>query len=374
MFRLANVNWGLLRAILGKSCVIALLCMAVTLSVNAQTGTLTSAVGGFLITGPSPALPIPVYHAGFGNVNGLGIGNAGAGLTKVAVTGGELYYTPINFVIAGANPGHPAVVNVYLASSFTNPTSVIQLMSCPSPGPCTGLSNYTAVPTSFGTEITIVPTTTSTGTFTGYLGLFVGDINGTAVTRPDSATIMFDVEDNRHGILNQIKLQLDTPSETVQTAVQLQLATAPSGLTITATGASPDYQVNFGNVNGLGVGPGAGVTVVPGQVAGGSLYTTPYLLEPAFSGFSVVNNAIVSVYVSTNFVHSAVLKLYDSGTSASGYGAISTSSGVQTQITTSAGNGTNITRYLGLFVSNVNGVGSFSGADTATLTYTITVQ
>lgn len=357
-----------------KSCAIAFLCTALSLAGNAQTGTLTSAVGGFLITGPSPALPIPVYHAGFGNVNGLGIGNAGAGLTKIAVAGGEFYYTPINFVIAGANPGHPAVVNVYLATNFANPTSVIQLMSCPSPGPCTSFSNYTALPTSFATEITVVPVTTSGGTFTGYLGLFVGNVNGTAVTRPDSATIMFDVEDNRHGILNQIKLQLDTPSENVQTAVQLQLATAPSGLAITATGASPDYKVNFGNVNGLGVGPAAGITVVPGQVAGGSLYTSPYLLQPAFSGFSTVNNAFITVYVSTNFVHSAVLKLYDSGTSASGYGAISTSSGAQTQITSSAGNGVNVTRYLGLFVSNVNGVGSFSGADTATLTYTITVQ
>jgi len=374
LLRLANVNSDLVRSVIRKSCALAFLCTALNLTVNAQTGSLTSAVGGFLITGPSPVLPIPVYHAGFGNVNGLGIGNAGAGLTTIAVAGGEFYYTSINFVIAGANPGHPAVVNAYLFSGFANPNSVIQLMSCPSPGPCTSFSNYTALPTSFGTEITIVPTTTSTGTFTGYLGLFVGDVNGTAVTRPDSATIMFDVEDNRHGILNQIKLQLDTPSVTVQTAVQLQLATAPSGLAITATGASPDYQANFGNVNGLGVGPIAGVTVVPGQVAGGSLYTSPYLLEPAFSGFSTVNNAIVTVYVNTNFVHSGVLKLYDSGTSSSGYGPISTTSGAQTQITNSAGNGVNITRYLGLFVSNVNGAGSFSGSDTATLTYTITVQ
>ena len=374
MLRLANVNSGVLRTMVSKTCAIALLCTAATLTLKAQTGTLSSAAGGFLVTGPIPALPIPVYHAGFGNVNGLGIGNPGAGLTQTAVTGGEFYYTAINFVIAGANPGHPAVVNAYIASSFATPNTVIRLMTCPSPGPCPSFSNYTALPTTFGAEITVVPVTTSTGTFNAYLGLFVGNVNGTAVTRPDSATIMFDVEDNRHGILNQVELQLDTPSENVQTAVQLQLATAPSGLTITATGASPDYQLNFGNVNGLGVGPGPGVTVVPGQVAGGSLYTTPYLLAPAFSGFSVVNNAIVSVYVSTNFVHSAVLKLYDSGTSSSGYGAISTSSGAQTQITTSAADGTSITRYLGLFVSNVNGVGSFSGADTATLTYTITVQ
>src|SRR5689334_24042493 len=129
LLRLANLNSSLWRIAIRKSCAIAFLCTALNLTLTAQTGTLTSAVGGFLITGPSPVLPIPVYHAGFGNVNGLGIGNAGAGLTKIAAPGGEFYYTPINFVIAGANPGHPAVVNAYLFSGFANPNSVIQLMS-----------------------------------------------------------------------------------------------------------------------------------------------------------------------------------------------------------------------------------------------------
>ena len=111
-----------------------------------------------------------------------------------------------------------------------------------------------------------------------------------------------------------------------------------------------------------------------GQAPGGVIYSTPYLIEPAFSGFSSFSSTKITVYVSTDFVHPAVLKLYDSQSQLSGYSAISKNSGAPTQITGSASNGANITEYLGLFVSNVNGAGSFRGADKATLTYTITVQ
>lgn len=362
-----------LRAVAGFS-MLWLFAAALSTPCAAQTAVLSSAAGGFAISGPIPLLPIPTYHAGFGNVNGLGVGTPATGVTALAVSGGEFYYTPINFIVAGANAGHPAVIWAYMSTSFSNSSSVLQLMSCPSPGPCTSFSNYSAVPNTQASEIVVLPQTTSTGTFTAYLGLFVGSVNGIPITSSDSATVMFDVRDDRHGLLSQVELQLDTPNESVQTAVRLQLGTATGGLAVTARGGTPDYQGDFGTVNGLGIGPAAGLTIVTGQVAGGSLYTTPYLVEPQFSGFSAANNTTITVYLSTNFVHSAVLNLYDSSTSGSGYSLISTSSGAQTQITSAAGNGTNITRYLGLFVSNANGAGSFTGSDSATLTYTITVQ
>jgi len=243
-------------------------------------------------------------------------------------------------------------------------------MSCAYPGPCTSFSNYSNLPTTQATEIPVLPTQTSSTNYTAYLGLFVQSFNGTIVGS-DSATLNFDVFDATHNHLSTVQLKLNNPSVTVQSAVQLQLATAASGITITPTGASPDYVASFGNVNGLGVLPGTGLSVVTGQVSNGSLYATPYTISPAFSGFSTTSGTKITVY-SSGFAHPAVLKLYDSGSSGSGYGLISTSSGSPTTITSSVTNGTSFTRYLGLFVSNSNG--SFTGNDTATLTYTITVQ
>jgi hypothetical protein len=227
------------------------------------------------------------------------------------------------------------------------------------------------MPTTQATEITVLPTQTAGGNYTAYLGIFVHDFNG-AITSPDSATVNFDVFDAIHNTTTTVQLKLNNPNVTVQSAVELQLATAASGVTITATGSSPDYTATFGKVNGLGVGvPGAGLSIVTGQVSNGSLYATPYTISPAYSGFSTTSGTKITVY-SSGFAHPAILKLYDSGSSGSGYGPISTNSTSPTTITNSVGNGTSITRYLGLFVSNSNG--SYTGSDTATLTYTITVQ
>ncbi|HEU5235352.1 MAG TPA: hypothetical protein VFU50_21020 [Terriglobales bacterium] len=343
----------------------------VALPTSAQTIGLATSGAGITFSGPNPANPTPTYHAGFGAVNGLGIGNP-IGLQKIAVAGGEFYYTPYTIVLNGANPGHPAEVDAYISSAFSNSSSVIQLMSCAYPGPCNTFASYTALPNTQAADIVVLPLQTTSTNYTAYLGILVQSFNGSIVS-PDTATVMFDVYDNRHGIISHTLLNLDTPGTTIQKAIQLQLATAPSGLPISA-GGTTDYAANFGTVNGLGVGPGAGLTVINGQAPGGVIYSTPYLLQPAFSGFSSFSNTKITVYVSTDFVHPAVLKLYDSQSQFAGYNAISKSSGAPTQITGNASNGSSITEYLGLFVSNANGGGSFTGADKATLTYTITVQ
>ena len=338
---------------------------------SAQTIALATSGAGITFSGPNPANPTPTYHAGFGTVNGLGIGTP-TGLTKIAVAGGEFYYTPYTITLSGANPGHPAVVQAYMSSPFSNSSSVIQLLSCAYPGACNTFGSYTALPNTQAGEITVLPLQTNSTNYTVYLGILVQSFNGSIVS-PDTATVMFDVYDNRHGIISHALLKLDSPNTTIQSAVQLQLATAPSGLTISA-GGTTDYAADFGTVNGMGVGPATGLTVINGQAPGGVIYSTPYLIQPAFSGFSSFNNTNITVYVSTDFVHPAVLKLYDSKSQLAGYSAISKSSGSPTQITGNAANGSSITEYLGLFVSNVNGAGSFTGADKATLTYTITVQ
>jgi hypothetical protein len=146
----------------------------------------------------------------------------------------------------------------------------------------------------------------------------------------------------------------------------LQLSTAIGGLAVTA---ASDYAMNFSTVNGLGIGPVAGLNTT--SASGGYIYHTPYTISPVFTDFTSAVGT-VKVYVSTNFAHPTIFTLQDSATAGSGYSAISTSSGAPTQITAGAQDRTPITRYLGLFVSNANGIPVFA-TDTATLTYTLTV-
>ena len=153
----------------------------------------------------------------------------------------------------------------------------------------------------------------------------------------------------------------------MQTAVRLTLATATGGLTISP---SADYAMDFGNVNGLGFGPGAGLTT--SAVAGGVVYATPYLLQPAFTDFTSTV-ATIKTFVSTNFAHPLALQLRDGAASTGPFNNIGTTLGTATQITNAAGNRSTITRFLGLFVSNVNGASAFTGSDPATLTFTMTV-
>lgn len=352
------------------------LCFSSAIPCGAQTATLQTNGAGFTISGGAP------YRAGFGNVNGLGIGTpfvggpASGGVTVIQTTGGVIYYTPYTIVLSGANNGHHGEVRatIALGGNFATSSSVIQIRSCPVSGACTLDTSYTAVPNNPG-EVVVLASTATNASYTAYIGLFVASNNGFAITAGDSATITFRVYDASHNNLNQtLQLKLDNPAETVQTALQMVLASS-TGLTISPTGGTPDFTASFGNVNGLGITPAAGLTIVNGQVANGALYTTPYLIMPTFSGFTTTSGTTISTYVSTDFVHSTILKLYDSGSSGSGYSAISKTSGSPTPITNSVTSGSSITRYLGLFVGNNNAPGIVTGSpETATLTYTITVQ
>ena len=198
------------------------------------------------------------------------------------------------------------------------------------------------------------------------LAIFVPDNNGgTAFAGTDSASITYTMIDSATGtVLETDALVLNNPNETLQTAVQFTLGTATGGLTISP---STDYAANFGFVNGLGIGPGAGLTTV--SVAGGTVYVTPYLLNIAFSDQSSTT-ATIKVALTTNFAHPAILQLDDSSSSSGPFTQITTT---PLQITNSAADRTAITRFLGLFVSNSNGAGAFTGSDIATLTFTMTV-
>jgi hypothetical protein len=203
-------------------------------------------------------------------------------------------------------------------------------------------------------------------TVTAALGIFVPDNDGAnAFAGTDTASITLTLLDENNNKIATAEIDLNSPTgETVQTAVQLTLGTATGGLTISP---SADYAANYGNVNGLGIGPGAGLTTT--SVAGGTVYVTPYLLNPVFTDFSSTA-ATIKVALTSNFAHPTILQLDDS--SASG-GPFTQITNTALTITTTGADRSSITRFLGLFVSNTNGAGAFTGSDTATLTFTMTV-
>ena len=109
-----------------------------------------------------------------------------------------------------------------------------------------------------------------------------------------------------------------------------------------------------------------------------AVYYSDYKLTPMFAGQSTTNNTITA-YVSTNFSATAagLLAIVQSNTLPSVIGDLTAMSklvGAQTTVATNAASGTAITRYIGVSVAPMNGAGTLTGADSATITYTLTVQ
>jgi hypothetical protein len=320
---------------------------------------LQTATGGVSIAGSTPN-----FTTSFGNLDALGVGTPATGVTAIPVSNGILYYTPVNFVMGNLQGHHQGFIKAYVSSSFAHPTAMI-FEGCPSNATCTTSTSYSTLGTTAATATTIIPVMSELSTATAYIAILVPDNNGPgAFSGTDSATVTFVGTDfQNNNALNSVTLRFN--SQSLVTAIQLTLATATGGLTINP---ASDYSMNFGNVNGLGVGAATGLTVV--SASGGVIYSTPYTLTPVFSNFSSTNGTI-KVAVSTNFAHSSVLNLRSASIAAGPYSPPLSST--PTLITNTATSRTAITPYLGLFVSSINGVSAFNGSDSATLTFTLTV-
>ena len=309
-------------------------------------------------------------HSGqFGTMNALGIGTPGTGVTVIPLTNGALYLTHYQITISGLPNPHRGAVTAFVNSNFTHPAALI-MQSCPSSSACNTSGSFSAISLLAAAPTTVVAAPgISNQTVTAGLAIFVPDNNGAAsFTGVDTARITLTAKDTTNNKnFATAEIRLDTPvGETIQDAVRLTLASATGGLTITP---GTDYSMDFGRVNGLGFGPGAGVTTV--AAAGGVVYSTPYLLQPAFSAFRSTTATIKTF--STTFAHPTILILRDAAAAAGPYNNIGTTAGTATQITSTAANRSSITRFLGLFVSNTNGATAFQGSDSATLTFTMTV-
>lgn len=310
-------------------------------------------------------------HTSFGNMNALGIGTPTVtGVTVIPLTDGALYYRQYTITITGLSGSQTASLSTYVYDSFGHPNALI-LRHCPSGSSCTSAGNYVNTPARRQDALPLA-TNVRNGTYTVGMAVFVPDNNGaSAYTGSDNAQVrvMATVTGYPTVLSSTLTFALDSPNEVVQNALRCTFSPVTGGLPINP-GPPSDYRMNFGNVNGLGIGPGAGLTTT--GVAGGVIYSTGYQITTAFTGFASTTGR-VSTYVSTDFAHPAILSLQHATNSGGPFTAISKSSGTPTSVNNSAQNRASFTRYLGLFVSNANGPSAFTGTDSATLTFILTV-
>ena len=174
-------------------------------------------------------------------------------------------------------------------------------------------------------------------------------------------------------------------SANVQKAVQLTLSTGSVAAAhcAVAAGAGTDYSMNFGTVDGLGINAGncnKFSPTTPGVT--NAVYWSDYQLTPVFSSQSVSTNTITA-QVTTTFGGVAngtsnLIIVRDTANSAALPGSAASFSNMGSAsadtIATNAANGTALTRYIGIAVTPANGASVLTGAQSATVTFTLTVQ
>jgi hypothetical protein len=171
-------------------------------------------------------------------------------------------------------------------------------------------------------------------------------------------------------------------SATVQKAIRLTLSTGTAAVThcaVVATGGSPDYTMDFGAVDALGINAGNCNLFAPTTPGvSNAVYWSDYNLTPVFTG-QAANTSTITAQVTTDFAapHN-VLIVRDSANSnavpanAAAFTAMGT--GSADTIVTNPASGTAVTRYIGVAVTPANGATVLAGAQSATVTFTLTVQ
>jgi len=174
-------------------------------------------------------------------------------------------------------------------------------------------------------------------------------------------------------------------SATIQKAVQLTLSTGTAAVThctVVATGGTPDYTMNFGTVDALGINAGNCNKFNPANPGvDNAIYWSDYNVTPVFTSHTATSGTTISAQVTTNFGVSNIFIVRDSANSSAvpaGAGSF-TAMGTATADTI-AGNppgvtsGTALTRFIGVAVTPANGATVGTGAQSATVTFTLTVQ
>jgi len=173
-------------------------------------------------------------------------------------------------------------------------------------------------------------------------------------------------------------------SATIQQAVSLTLATgttAASHCAVTPNGGNPDYTMNFGTVDALGINAGncnKFNPVTPGVT--NAVYWTDYQLTPVYTSQLADGSSTITAQVTTDFAapHNIFIVRDTANSSAvpAGVGSFSPMGVASADTIGAAGvvSGTALTRYVGVEITPASGVGTLQGLQTATVTFTLTVQ
>ena len=175
-------------------------------------------------------------------------------------------------------------------------------------------------------------------------------------------------------------------SATIQKAVSLTLATGTTGgishCAVAAGGGPPDYTMSFGTVDALGINTGSCnkiAPVTPGTT--NAIYWTDYQLLPVYTSHQVFAGTTVTAQVTTDFaaphnilvVRSATATSSTTPVLATDFAALNTGA-PDTLSAAGTVSGTALTRFIGVAVTPANGATVLQGAQTATVTFTLTVQ
>lgn len=167
----------------------------------------------------------------------------------------------------------------------------------------------------------------------------------------------------------------------IQKAVRLTLSTGTAAVThcaVVNNGGNPDYTMSFGTGDALGINAGNCNLFGPTNPGVDSaIYWSDYNLTPVFTNQSTTNNTITA-QVTTNFTaaNASVVRDSANSTTVPANAAAFTAMGVASAdtIATNLPNAQPTTRFIGVAIAPTNGAGTLTGAQSATVTFTLTVN
>jgi hypothetical protein len=171
-------------------------------------------------------------------------------------------------------------------------------------------------------------------------------------------------------------------SATIQSAVQLTLSTGTAAVTHCAvtTGTGTDYAMSFGTVDALAINNGACnkfAPTTPGVT--NAIYWSDYNLTPVYTSQAATANPTITARVNADFAAPKELTVVrdsaNSSTVPTGVASfVPMGTATADTIASAVVSGTALTRFIGVSVSPASATGIPTTAQTATVTFTLTVQ